>query len=75
MWCGDAGDVSNIIENFYYTVSVRLQPLVSIFQYGFLGEFQVKKSLKKGGLFDQKIGFYSRKKPKHRTFEKGKQIR
>ena len=50
------------------TDSVHLQPQGYIFQYGFLGEVQFKKSIKKG-LFDQKMGFYSQKKQKN--FENG----
>ena len=40
-----------------------MQPWGCIFQNGFLGEVQFKKSLERG-LFDQKMGFYSRKNPK-----------
>ena len=45
------------------TDSVHLQPQGYIFQYGFLGEVQFKKSIKKG-LFDEKMGFYSQKTQK-----------
>ena len=53
-----------------HTVSVRLQPRGSIFQCWFLGEVQLKKSLKKG-TFWPKNGVLFKKKPKNRTFEKG----